>query len=289
MIGSVISILTIYFILCVNNRTEHIAILMLALITGIAGNVFIVGLNQIADVHIDRINKPWLPIPSGALNLRQAKAIVYSALAISLGIALYMTPVFFGIIALSCAIGWAYSMPPFHLKRHHLPAALSISFVRGLLVNIGGFVVFSHMIKSSAPMPENLKILTLFITVFAVVIAWFKDLPDVAGDAKYRIKTFAILYSPKTALITGTFLLGAAYLFTICLKLSDFHFSENPTIETKVLLFGHIFLLALFLLNTIAIKLANHVSVRKFYKRFWWFFFAEYALYLVAYVQHDGV
>jgi homogentisate phytyltransferase / homogentisate geranylgeranyltransferase len=31
-------------------------------------NIFVVGLNQIFSVEIDRINKPYLPIPSGKLS-----------------------------------------------------------------------------------------------------------------------------------------------------------------------------------------------------------------------------
>jgi len=280
VIGSAISIVTLYIILCANNRTEHVHLLVMALITGITSNIFIVGLNQIADVNIDKINKPWLPIPSGALNVTQAKIIVYTALGISLGLALYLTPYFFAVVGLSAAIGWAYSMPPFHLKRHHLPAALAISMVRGILVNAGGFVVFNHLVGHSSLMPENLKMLTLFITAFAMVIAWFKDLPDVEGDAKYNIKTFAILYSPKTAFISGNLLMGAAYLFTIFVKFPGIN--QISSWETNVLFYGHIVLLVLFILNSFSIELNSRLSVKRFYRRFWWFFFAEYALYLLA-------
>ena len=88
----------------------------MALIIGVTCNIFIVGINQIADVNIDKINKPYLPIPSGALSMQQAKYIVFTALFISLGLALYITPYLFGIIALAATIGWAYSMPPLYLK-----------------------------------------------------------------------------------------------------------------------------------------------------------------------------
>jgi homogentisate phytyltransferase / homogentisate geranylgeranyltransferase len=284
VIGSVISIVTLYVLLCGAQRSEHLPLLMITLVAGVTVNVFIVGLNQIADVSIDRINKPWLPIPSGALKLEQAWVIVIASLAISLSLALYITPYFFALVLLSAAIGWAYSMPPFRLKRHHIPAALAISMVRGILVNVGGFVVFSRLLKQSGDMPENLKILTLFITVFAVVIAWFKDLPDVKGDARYRIRTFAVLYSPSAALITGHILLGAAYVFTIVLKYREYRLSAHPARETEMLLLGHGALLILFVVNSFSIRLASADSVKRFYKRFWWFFFAEYFLYMAAYV-----
>jgi homogentisate phytyltransferase/homogentisate geranylgeranyltransferase len=255
----------------------------MALIIAITCNVFIVGINQVADVNIDKINKPDLPIPSGLLSVQQAKIIVYAALCISLGLALFISPYLFGIIALATTIGWAYSMPPLYLKQHHITAALAIATVRGMLLNAGGFLVFNYLINGSLEMPENMKILTLFIIVFSIVISWFKDLPDIKGDAKYNIKTFAILYSPKVVVITGNLLVGCAYAFTIYLKWSDYRIAEMPSFKTSVLLYGHLILLGLFIINAFSIRLSEHESVKKFYKRFWWFFFAEYALYLLAY------
>ncbi|HTA28434.1 MAG TPA: UbiA family prenyltransferase, partial [Bacteroidia bacterium] len=133
-------------------------------------------------------------------------------------------------------------------------------------------------------LPENVKILTGFILVFSIAIAWFKDLPDIEGDSKYNIKTLAVLYSPKASLIAGTLLVGFAYIFTICIKFFDLYSSENASPQTQVLLYGHIILFVFFIINTFSVKLDEHQSIKKFYKRFWWFFFAEYAIYLAAYL-----
>ena len=46
------------------------------LVAGLAVNVFIVGINQITDVEIDRVNKPGLPIAAGDLSLERAWRIV---------------------------------------------------------------------------------------------------------------------------------------------------------------------------------------------------------------------
>ena len=284
VIGSIISICTLFVIICQNNKSEHLSLLVLALMIGVTCNLFIVGLNQMSDVEIDRINKPYLPIPSGALNLKQAKIIVYTALIISLGLALYVSPYLFAIIALSNTIGWAYSMRPFFLKRHHLTAALSISIVRGIMINLGGFLVFNYLVNNTLDIPENVLILTVFIIVFSIAISWFKDLPDIEGDAKYKIKTFAITYSPRAALITGSVLVVAAYLFTIYLKFIFLISSDIPSFETKVLLYGHIFLFGLFVINSLSTRLQDRDSINKFYKRFWLFFFAEYVLYMLAYL-----
>lgn len=284
IIGSVIGILTLYFVVCEYQTLQCVSYLVMALSIGISCNVFIVGINQIADVDIDRINKPYLPIPAGALNVRQAWGIVRIALLLSLAMALYVSPYLFGIIALSATIGWAYSMPPFYLKRHHVTAALCITTVRGVLLNAGGFLVFNYLVNGSLEMPQNVKILTLFIIAFSIVISWFKDLADIEGDSRYNIKTFAIQYSPKAALIAGHLVVGLAYLFTIFLKAVDFFAAQSPSIETIILLSGHCILFVLFIINAFTIRLGDHRSTEKFYKRFWWFFFAEYVLYLLAYI-----
>ncbi len=273
IIGSVISITTLYLYAYQQNQSFDFVLLILALIVGVTCNVFIVGINQVQDVEIDRINKPYLPIPAGVLTLSQAKIIVYSSLIISLGVGLFISPFLFIIVALSTFIGWAYSMPPFYFKKHHISAALSISIVRGVLLNAGGFLLFNYLLNDVVEMPRDIKILTLFVISFSIVISWFKDLSDMEGDAKFNIKTLAIQFSPKQVLIAGNILVGVAYLFTIF-----------TSIKEGFLFYGHIVLLFLFILNAFTINLNKHSSIKKYYQRFWWFFFAEYLLYLSAYI-----
>lgn len=283
IIGSVISILTLYYIVYRDQEIFNLTYLIMALCIGITCNVFIVGINQIADVNIDKINKPYLPIPSGILSVHHAKIIVFTALFICLVLSLLISPYLFGIVALSAAIGWAYSMPPLYLKRHHVTAALAIATVRGVLLNAGGFLVFNYEVNHSLEMPLNVVILTYFILAFSIVISWFKDLSDMEGDAKYKIKTLTIMYSPKVALITGNLLVAVAYLFTLYMKWDDFFYAETPSFETRVLFIGHLVLFGCFIINAMSIRLGDLQSVKKFYKRFWWFFFAEYVVYLLAY------
>jgi homogentisate phytyltransferase/homogentisate geranylgeranyltransferase len=278
-----LSILTIYFILCGNNKSEHASLLILTLLAGVCCNIFIVGLNQVADVHIDKINKPWLPLASGELNIRHAKIIVILALFSALSLAWYITPYFFFLLAFSAIVGWCYSMPPFHFKRHHLPAAMAISVVRGLVINIGGFLVFRSVADHGMEMPGDLMVLTIFAVLFGFVIAWFKDLPDVKGDARHNIKSLAVLYSIRTAFVSGLLLSGVAYAFTIFINGCGF-LQARPREGSGMLLFGNILLVILFFVSASTVRLADKGSLKRFYKRFWWFFFAEYVLYFHAHL-----
>src|SRR4029434_1159046 len=80
LVGTTASILRIYAIATSELRGvalgDGIGDLALTLLAGAAVNLYIVGLNQCEDVEIDRINKPWLPIPAGRLGLRAAWRLV---------------------------------------------------------------------------------------------------------------------------------------------------------------------------------------------------------------------
>ena len=169
-------------------------------------------------------------------------------------------------------------------RKHHIAAALSIIFVRGILINIGGFMVFNYLVNHTVNLPLDVKILAAFIIVFSIVISWFKDLPDLEGDAQYKIKTLAIVYSPKSVFLLGTTILALTYLATIFLKYASINNVVSPSNKDLILLYGHIFFLILFVVNSLLIDLKNHGSIKNFYKRFWFFFFAEYLLYLIAYL-----
>ncbi len=277
IIGTSISIMALYAMVCKHTEGEHLDILFLGILTGLTCNIFIVGINQIVDVELDKINKPYLPLASGEISINSAKAIVYSSMVLSGFIALYLSPILLVIVSISMLIGWAYSCPPLSLRKHHLPAALAISLVRGLLVNIGGYLVFNILINKSYAFNLDIIVLSAFIIAFSIVIAWFKDLPDMEGDEKFKIKSLAILYSPKFTLIVGNVLILSAYFFSI-----NQYSSLLDTKHYRILFIGHIVLMILFALNSLGLKTLNKQTAKTYYKRFWLFFFAEYILYLFA-------
>ena len=49
--------------------------MVVALIPSLCANVYIVGLNQLTDIAIDRINKPQLPLASGAFSVATGRWI----------------------------------------------------------------------------------------------------------------------------------------------------------------------------------------------------------------------
>ncbi|CBJ48519.1 tocopherol phytyltransferase [Ectocarpus siliculosus] len=180
-----------------------------AMVPSLLINVYITGLNQITDVEIDKINKPYLPIPAGNLTSRAAKLTV--TLCLLAGAVLGLAPCSLGspglalTVILSVLIGTVYSLPPFRLKRFPQVAALCILVVRGSIIN-GGF--YSHAQLAGYGLSREktaLWALTLpfrdakcalalaYFTVFAVVIALMKDVPDVEGDRMFNIPSFSVV------------------------------------------------------------------------------------------------
>jgi homogentisate phytyltransferase/homogentisate geranylgeranyltransferase len=281
IIGSVISISALYAMVA-ENESEHLLLLLFAILIGISCNIYIVGINQIEDVELDKINKPFLPMASGELSVKNAKVIVYVSFVFCSILAGILSPLLLGIVLISMGIGWAYSRPPIYLRKHHLPAALSISIVRGVLVNLGGFLVFQKLIYNSYKLNGDIIALVFFVVVFSIVIAWFKDIPDVKGDKIFKLKSLPILYSSKTVLNIGYGFVSVAYITCIVYfgTQLDLHVSRYA-----ILFYGHIILLLAFTVYFLKSNKNDKKSLRRFYKTYWLFFFAEYLVFMFAFIN----
>ena len=272
IIGSTVSIVVL-FLLQGGSPTDHYIILLTTLVSALGCNVCITGLNQVIDVELDKINKPDLPIASGELSIATAKKIVIVSGIIAVGAAALLHWVLLLLIVVILILGIAYSVPPIQLKQHHLPAALAITIVRGVLVNIGMALHFSGMFNGSFTIQPVIYPLTIFISAFSLAIAWYKDLPDRAGDAHFGFRTFPLLYSPKTALYLGAAFVMAAYGWCI--------YWSYKSSET-LLMYSLTVLGVAFLLHVKNVRLNEQASIKRFYKLFWVFFFATYISFLLV-------
>ncbi|PON82410.1 Prenyltransferase [Trema orientale] len=109
-----------------------------ALLVLICGHGCIVGINQIYDIDLDRVNKPYLPIPAGNLSVKSAWfLVILDALAGLLIVYLNSGPFLTSLYCFSIILGSLYSAPPFRLKRSPIAALLCIATVRGFILNFG--------------------------------------------------------------------------------------------------------------------------------------------------------
>ena len=74
--------------------------------------------NDWYDRHVDAINEPARPIPSGRIPGRWGLRIGFGWTLLSLGLATLLGPWGFGAAGLGLVLAWAYSAPPVRLKRN---------------------------------------------------------------------------------------------------------------------------------------------------------------------------
>ena len=184
---------------------RYLSVLMVALVPSMLMNVYIVGLNQVFDVSIDRVNKPYLPLASGELSVRAGASLTVTSLvaALVLGFALPLTTTALRLaLILSALIGTAYSLPPVRLKRFALLASVCVLCVRGAVINIG---FFAHALLAMSASPSLtahtftpvIRFATAFFVLFGVVIALMKDIPDVRGDRAHQLRSFSVRFGER--------------------------------------------------------------------------------------------
>jgi homogentisate phytyltransferase/homogentisate geranylgeranyltransferase len=275
IIGTTLSVLALAILAALQTGTAATPIDVAAVVLGsLAVNVYIVGLNQLTDVDIDRINKPWLPLASGALTMRQGRALVVGSALLALVIGLAVGPYAFVAFMLGAAVGTAYSLPPLRLKRSALWAALSIAGVRGLVVNLLLYLHFATGDGAPPTLPPPLLVLTAVVLAISLVIAWFKDIPDVDGDRRFQVHTLTLRLGARRVLVLGLAVLAVAYAAVIVAGLVGV-----PGLHGGVLAVAHLVALVVLLTAATRVDLRRRPSIARFYLVVWALFYAEYVMF----------
>lgn len=270
IVGTTVSVLGLYAIATELRAVPGAPDLAATLVAAWCVNVAIVGLNQIEDVEIDRINKPQLPLAAGELAAGSASAIVATATVIPVALAATQGALELGAVLLALAVGAAYSSPPLRLKRFPALAALSISLVRSVVVNLG---VFGHFAGSLAAVPAVVWALTAFVVPFSAAIALLKDVPDIPGDRVFSIHTLSVRLGARRVMGIGVAALVAAYAgmaaAAILLPLA---------VDAGLWVTGHAGALAVLIWSALRTDAEQPAAMTRLYLRVWQLFFFEYLL-----------
>jgi len=259
-----------------------VATVLSALVPALLMNVSIVGLNQIYDIEIDRTNKPYLPIASGELSVGNAWRIVggTAVASLALGAAASSLPLMCTLVG-SLVLGIAYSVdaPMLRWKRYPTLAAMCILSVRAVLVQFGFFFhtreALVGRLGDSSMIPDNraLYFATAFMFVFSIVIALFKDIPDVRGDELNKMNTFTVRLGARKVFWTCIGLLQAAYVSSIVYSLV---YLKGWTCAASVAAHGAV---ALFILGrALRTDLGSANKIYSCYMDIWKAFYFEYLL-----------
>ena len=247
------------------------------LVAGLAVNVYIVGINQLEDIEIDRVNKPFLPLAAGEMTVEYARGVVIACAAIAVVLAVTQGPEETAAVLAALAVGTAYSTPPLRLKRFPVAASVCISGVRSVVVNLGVYAHFSLAFTGSISIPPAVWALTIVVLPFSFAIAILKDVPDAEGDRRFRIMTFTVRVGGAKVLRAGLAMLALAYVGMAALGPLLI-----PEADPVVLAAGHLAALALLLGWARGADPDDPAVFTRFYMRVWKLFFLEYALVALA-------
>ncbi|MCD6116899.1 geranylgeranylglycerol-phosphate geranylgeranyltransferase, partial [bacterium] len=202
-VNIVISFLSILAGGFVTGRVDSIAVLFTAALSGsligAGGNV----INDYFDVEIDRINKPFRPLPAGFISLR--KALIFSIVLFSSGIIIGSLISFtaFVISSLAAISLFFYS---YKLKVMALWGNITVAFISGMAFVYGG-VVAGNYLKSI--------VVGGFAFFFHFAREIVKDCEDVEGDKSLGADTIPIRYGIRKAIKTSQIVIFVLIAFTI--------------------------------------------------------------------------
>lgn len=276
IIGSLLSTWSLYFMSAYPQAEvkNQIALFLLTLISAIGCNLYIVCLNQITDIELDKLNKPHLPLASGEISRSTARVIIMVSALVSIISAYSAGWLMFALVLIVGALGTAYSVPPLKFKKHHLGAAFSITLVRGVLVNILMFLHFQWEIAETLEFPLYMWPLVLFMILFSIGIAWLKDIPDIKGDRNHGIETLAVNRGSRWVFRGAISLVSFSYLTLVL-----WGFVGLPGFNKVFLSSFHFVVWVLFLLGSLKANPFIKKDVKVFYRFYWVLFFVEYLFY----------
>jgi chlorophyll synthase len=144
--------------------------------------------NDWFDRHVDAINEPGRPIPSGRMPGRWGLYIAVAWTLLSIGVATALGPWGFGAALLGLLLAWLYSAPPLRLKANgwwgNAACGLSyetLAWVTGAAVMAGG------------AMPDSRSLaLALLYGLGAHGIMTLNDFKSIEGDRRMGVRSLPV-------------------------------------------------------------------------------------------------
>jgi chlorophyll synthase len=171
--------------------------------------------NDWFDRHVDAINEPGRPIPSGRIPGRWGLWIALVWTGLSLLVALALGPVVFWAAVVGLVLAWVYSAPPVRLKTNGWwgNAAVAIAY-EGLPWFVGAAVV-------SAAMPGwPIVSLALLYSLGAHGIMTLNDFKAVEGDRVSGVRSLPVQLGVETAARFACWVMALPQVVVVALLVS---------------------------------------------------------------------
>ena len=155
--------------------------------------------NDWFDRHVDAINEPDRPIPSGRVAGQWGLAVAIAGTLLSLAVAALTGPWVLAATVLGLACAWAYSAPPFRFKTSGWigPAVVGLSY-EGLSWFTGTAVMAGTM-----PAPSVIVVLCLY-SLGAHGIMTLNDFKAVTGDRLTGLRSLPVVLGERRAALLAS-------------------------------------------------------------------------------------
>ncbi|MBU3579629.1 chlorophyll synthase ChlG [Polynucleobacter sp. 73C-SIWE] len=185
--------------------TENLPIFFLGLLlTGPLVCASSQAVNDWYDRHVDAINEPNRPIPSGRIPGRWGLYIAILWSLISLWVGSYLGPIGFLATLLALVLAWFYSMPPMRFKNNGWLGNLACGVSYEGLAWITGATLLSGGVLPSKP---SLLLAGLY-SASAHGIMTLNDFKAIEGDRQMGVRSLPVqLGAMKAAQVSAAFML----------------------------------------------------------------------------------
>ncbi len=204
----------------------------------VAGGVLLAGplvcgtsqaVNDWFDRHVDAINEPQRPIPSGRIPGRWGLYIAIVATLVSASVGWLLGPLVFAAALVGLAFAWAYSAPPLRFKANGLLGPL----VCGLTYEGLSWFTGATVMLGAAPTVENGIILFMY-SLGAHGIMVLNDFKAVEGDRQAGLTSLPVTMGVSEAARFACTTMASAQIVVICL-LAVWGYGISALVVTGVL------------------------------------------------------
>lgn len=167
--------------------------------------------NDWFDRHVDALNEPHRPIPSGRMPGRWGLRVAVVWTLVSLGAALLLGPWGFAATAVALLMAWGYSAPPLRFKQNGWIGNLAVGLsYEGLAWVTGAAVVLGGRAPSSA-----ILLVALLYSLGAHGIMTLNDFKSRAGDLQMGIRSIPAQLGPARAARVAAWTMIVPQLFVV--------------------------------------------------------------------------
>lgn len=168
--------------------------------------------NDWFDRHVDAINQPERPIPSGRVPGRWGLHLAGAGTLLSLAASLLLGPWVVAATLVGLFLAWAYSAPPFRLKRSGWWGPLACAFA---YEGLTWFTGASVMLGALPPLP--ILLLAGLYALGAFGIMTLNDFKAIEGDRQTGIASLPVQLGVRPAALLACAVMLVAQLAVIAL------------------------------------------------------------------------